>query len=321
MKFKIIIILIFIFLFFSFSASAQYLEVALVSDIGGFGDYSYNDQLRASINAVEQNLNILFEFRESTLMTEYLENINYFAENKFDLIWGVGFTMERAIKETAQMYPERNFVIFDGIVKEENVTSITFKKEEAAFLAGIIAALESQNSKIAFIGAKENDELKQYQVGFNTGAKKANSEVKIYNRYLGSFNNFSKAKNITEELAAENIDIIFYTAGAASSGIIEAAIEQNINLISLNRTDINLAPNNVLTVILKNTDQIAKRIIEAHYNDNYINEIKEYGISDNAFVLAQKQAEKLISSDTLTKIEEYKQQFLAGEIEISPNPQ
>jgi basic membrane protein A len=306
-----------IFLFFSFSAAAQYLEVALVSDIGGFGDNSYNDQLRSSISKVEQNLNILFEFRESTLMTEYLENINYFAENNFDLIWGVGFTMEQAVKEAAQMYPEKDFIIFDGIVEEKNVSSITFKKAESAFLAGLIAALETKNSKVAFVGAKENEDLKQYQIGFNTGVQTADSEVKIYNRYLGSFNNFSKAKNITEELAAENVDIIFYAAGAASNGIIEAALEKNIYLISLNRADINLAPNNILTVILKNTDQIAQKIIEARYNNNYVNEIKEYGISDNAFTLAQKQAEKLISSDTLIKLEEYKQQFLAGEVQIS----
>lgn len=317
MKFKILIFLIVISLFFSFSAAAQYLEVALVSDIGGFGDNSYNDQLRSSISKVEQNLNILFEFRESTLMTEYLENINYFAENNFDLIWGVGFTMEQAVKEAAQMYPEKDFIIFDGIVEEKNVSSITFKKAESAFLAGLIAALETKNSKVAFVGAKENEDLKQYQIGFNTGVQTADSEVKIYNRYLGSFNNFSKAKNITEELAAENVDIIFYAAGAASNGIIEAALEKNIYLISLNRADINLAPNNILTVILKNTDQIAQKIIEARYNNNYVNEIKEYGISDNAFTLAQKQAEKLISSDTLIKLEEYKQQFLAGEVQIS----
>lgn len=320
MKFNIMTIFLLFFLLVSFSVSAQYLEVALVSDIGGFGDNSYNDQLKKSINEVNENYNISFDFRESALMTEYLENINYFAENKFDLIWGVGFTMEQAVKEAAQMYPDRNFVIFDGIVEEDNVMSLTFKKEEAAFLAGVIAALESENLSVGFIGAKENNEMKKYQMGFQTGVETANSEVKVTNRYIGSYNNFSKAKKITEEMIAENIDIIFYAAGAASNGIIEAALEKNIKLISLNSTDINLAPNNILTSILKNTDKIAKNVIDGYYNDNYVNEIKEYGIRDNAFILDKKQAEKLMSSNTLLKIEEFKQQFLAGEIEISLEP-
>lgn len=320
MKFKLTTIFLLFFLVFSFSVSAQYLEVALVSDLGGFGDNSYNDQLRTAINEADKNFNLSIDFRESNLMTEYLENINYYAENKFDLIWGVGFTMEQAVEEAAQMYPERNFVIFDGIVEEENVMSLTFKKEEAAFLAGVIAALESKSSNVAFIGAKENKEIKKYQAGFNTGVKVVNSDVKIMNKYIGSFNDFSMAKRITNELVEKNVDIIFYAAGAASHGIIDTAIERDIKLISLDKADINLAPNNILTSILKNTEHIVELVIERYYNDNYVNEVKEYGIADNAFVLAQKQAEKLISSDKLAKIEEFKQQFLAGEIEIPSQP-
>jgi basic membrane protein A len=320
MKFKIMTTFLLFFLLFSFSVSAQYLEVALVSDIGGFGDNSYNDQLKEAINEADENFNLLLEFRESNLMTEYLENISYFAENKFDLIWSVGFTMERAVKEAAQMYPERNFVIFDGIVEKENVMSLTFKKEESAFLAGVIAALESKSSTVAFIGAKENNEMKSYQIGFNKGVQTVNSEVKIINRYIGSFNDFSTAKRITDELAKEYVDIIFYAGGAASHGIIDSAIEKDIKLISLDKSDIILAPNNILTSILKNTDHIVKKVIEEYYNDNYVNEIKEYGLADNAFILSQKQAEKLISNDTLIKIEKYTQQFLAGETEIPVEP-
>ena len=316
MKFKLILFLLLFLLLVSFSVSAQYLEVALVSDIGGFGDNSYNDQLRSAINEMDKKINLSVDYRESKLMTEYLENINYFAENKFDLIWGVGFTMEQAIEEAAQMYPERNFVIFDGVVEEENVMSLTFKKEEAGFLAGVIAALESQNSAVAFIGAKENKAMQKYQAGFNTGVKAVNSDIKIMNKYVGNFNDFSMAKRITAELIKESVDIIFYAAGSASHGIIEKAIEEDIKLISLDKADIKLAPNNILTSILKNTEHIVEDVIKAYYNDNYVNEIKEYGITDNAFILEEKQAEKFISSDKLVKIEEYKQQFLEGEIEI-----
>jgi basic membrane protein A len=124
------------------------------------------------------------------------------------------------------------------------------------------------------------------------------------------------AKRITAELIKERVDIIFYAAGSASHGIIDKAIEEDIKLISLDKADINLAPNNILTSILKNTEHIVEDVIKAYYNDNYVNEIKEYGITDNAFILEEKQAEKFISNDKLVKIEEYKQQFLEGEIEI-----
>lgn len=315
MRFKITVILLFI-LFFSFAASAQYLEVALISDIGGFEDNNYNQQLRDSLTKADENLNLSLEFRESKLMSEYLENINYYAENNVDLIWGVGFTMEQAIKEAAQMYTDINFVIFDGIVEEENVMSLSFKKDEKAFLAGVIAALESNNSAVAFIGGKENREIKEYQQGFETGVKAVNSEIEVYNEFVGSFNDFSKAKEITNKLIGENVDIIFYAAGAASRGIIDTAIEENIKLISLDAADIELAPENVLTAVLKNTDYLVEQTVESFLEDNYVNEIKEYGLADDAFVIDQSQAEDMMAEENIDKIEEYKQQYLSGEIEM-----
>lgn len=315
MRFKITVILLFI-LFFSFAASAQYLEVALISDIGGFADNNYNQQLRDSLNKSDENLNLSLEFRESKLMSEYLENINYYAENNVDLIWGVGFTMEQAIKEAAQMYTDINFVIFDGIVEEENVMSLSFKKDEEAFLAGVVAALESNNSAVAFIGGKDNREIKEYQQGFETGVKAVNSEIEVYNEFVGSFNDFSKAKEITNKLIGENVDIIFYAAGAASRGIIDTALEEDIKLISLDASDIELAPENVLTAVLKNTDYLVEKTVESFLEDNYVNEIKEYGLADDAFIIDQSQAEDMMAEENIDKIEEYKQQYLSGEIEM-----
>jgi basic membrane protein A len=321
MNYKGMLIILLLLLVFSFSVSAQYLEVALVSDIGGFADNSYNEQLRESLNNANQDFNLKLEFRESDLMTDYQENINFFAENNFDLIWATGFTMEQAVKEAAQMYPEINFVIFDGIVEEENVMSLTFREEEAAFLAGVIAALKTESSTVAFIGGRETEKIKSFQRGFKTGVKAVNSEVKVIDRYLGSFNDFSTAKKISEELVSQNVDHIFYAAGPASRGIIDTALEADINLISLDSGDINLAPNNILTVIQKNTDYLVEQIIGSYYNDNYVNEIKEYGLVDNAFVLEKNQAEDMLSQEILNKVEEYKQQFLAGEIEIRSSNQ
>lgn len=320
MNFKLLSVLIFVFLLISFSASAQDLEVGLVSDIGGFGDSSYNEHLRSSLAQAEEDFDLSVDFRESKLMTEYQDNINYFAENDFDLIWGVGFTMEQAIKEVAQMYPDLSFVIFDGTVEEENVMSINFKKEEEAFLAGVIAALESENKKVSFIGGKDNKETRSYQAGFETGVRSVNQEVEVVNRYLGSFNDFSKAKEVSGELLEENVDLIFYAAGAASRGIINTALEEDIKLISLDAADIDLAPNNVITAVSKNTDSLVEQIVEEFKSDNFISEIREYGLADDAFILEQDQLSDMLDKDQINKIEEYKQQFLAGEIEIQSEP-
>lgn len=303
--------------FFCFTVSAQYLEIGFVTDIGGFGDNNYNDQILSSLKKAEKNLNLKIEYQESELMTEYLNNLNHLAENKMDLIWGVGFTMEQAVKEAAQLYPERNFVIFDAVVEEENVLSIDFKEKEEAFLAGVIAALESNSFKVAFIGGRKNSKILNYQRGFRAGLRAVNPKIEVINKYIGSFNDYSKAKKISSALISEKVDIIFYAAGPASRGIIDTAIENDIKLISVDPMDKRLAPKNLITIILKNTEKIVLEIVEDLYNDNYVNEIREYGIAENAFIIDQDQAETMMSINAINKIEEYKKQLITGEVEIN----
>lgn len=316
-----IFLFLFIFLLiFTALVSAQDLKIALVTDVGGFEDGSYNEQIKNALEEMQNELSFELETKESNLMTEYLNNVNQFAERNFDLIWGVGFTMEQAIKDSAQMYPELNFAIFDGEIDSENVLSITFLEEEGAFIAGIIAALESNNSVVGFIGGKENSVIQSYEAGFNAGVKEVNSEIEVLNRYVGSFNNFSQAKKITEELYAADADVIFYAAGASAKGIIDSAVEKEIKLISTDPRDTKLASNNILTTILKNTNYIVRNTVDKIINDNYVNEIKEYGLADNAFVIDQKQAREMLNQEVINKIEEYKNQVISGEIDVPAVP-
>lgn len=309
-KLSLIIIIISLILF-SNLVFAQNLEVALISDIGGFSDFNYNQQLKNSLTKAANDFELVVEFEESNLMSQYLEEINSYAQNKFDLIWGVGFTMEQAIRESAQMYPNRNFILFDGRVKEENVKSLIFNRKEAGFLAGLTAGLETNTKTVAFIGGKKNKEITEYQLGFEKGVKTVDTEIKIYNEYLASFNDFSRAKKVTEKLAAQKTDIVFYAAGASSKGIIEAALQKNLKLISLAAADIKLAPNNMLTVILKNTDYLVNKIITDYKNGDYKNGIKEYGLAEKALIIDQDQAKDMMTAKNINKIEEYKQRYLS----------
>lgn len=312
-----VVIIIFVLLStFSLSASAEDFKTAFVTDIGGIKDNSYNDQLLESLNKASDKFDFKFEFKESELMTEYLDNLNYFAEKDFDLIWGVGFTMEQAVKEAAQLYPETQFVIFDAFIEEENVFSIDFKEEEAAFLAGVVAALESSSLKIAFIGGRKNNEILKYENGFKAGAERVDEKIEVRAEYIGSFNDYSEAKEISSQLISDGVDLIFYAAGAAGRGIITAAVENDIGLVTLDPSAKVLAPQNVITVILKNTDQITEELIEDFYNNNTFEQQKKYGIAENAFKIDLEQAEKMMSSEAIKKIEEYKKQLLQDEVEI-----
>ena len=50
----------------------------------------------------------------------------------------------------------RQFAIVDAVVKEPNVTSITFKDQEGAFLVGVVAAMTTKSNKVGFVGGMED---------------------------------------------------------------------------------------------------------------------------------------------------------------------
>lgn len=52
--------------------------------------------------------------------------------------------MQDSIEKVAKQYPKEQFAIVDTVVKEPNVTSITFKDHEGSFLVGAVAAMTTK---------------------------------------------------------------------------------------------------------------------------------------------------------------------------------
>ena len=49
------------------------------------------------------------------------------------------------LAETAPKYPEQDYIYYDDVVDAPNVASITYKQNEGAFLAGVLAAQATSN--------------------------------------------------------------------------------------------------------------------------------------------------------------------------------
>lgn len=313
------ILLVILIIFLAVPSSAQEvenIEIAMVTDIGGLNDGSYNDQVWEGLEQAEENLDIDINVLESNLMTDYLPNLNQLAEENANLIWAVGFSMKQAVKEAAQMYPETSFAIIDAELELDNVLSVNFAIEEASYLAGAAAALKSESAKIAFIGGRENNILNSYEAGFRAGAHQADQDIEIISRYIGSFNNPTAAEDAALELYQAGVDVIFHAAGAGSKKIIDAAMENNFYVIGVDRQFNDLAPENILTTVVKNIETIAARESENFYYGDFEAGIKVYGLNEDGVGLDINQLQKLSSPEILNEIERYRQLIIDGEIEV-----
>lgn len=314
----ILIILVFSLAVPSFAQETNNIQIAFVTDIGGLNDNSYNDQIWEGLEDAVDDLSIELKVLESKLMTDYLPNLNKLVEEKSELIWAVGFSMQESFKEAAQMYPETHFVLVDGRVELENVLSVNFAVEEGAFLAGAAAALKSESGKIAFIGGRENNILKRYQRGFTRGALRADEDVELIIRYTGNFTDPTKAGDTAVELFENhNVDVIFHAAGPGSKSVIDAALKNDFYLIGVNSADNNLASENILTNVIKKISFITENETKNFYRGDFKTGTKIYDLASGGIGLDQDQAEKTLSKDVLDKLEEYKKMIIDGRIDIS----
>src|SRR5699024_6606244 len=192
-------------------------KVALVTDVGGVDDKSFNQSAWEGLQAWGEEHGLEkgegFDYAQSDADADYLPNLTRLVRDDYDLLFGIGFKLEDAIGKIAEQNPDNHFAIVDAVVEAPNVASITFADNESAFLAGVAAALKTNTDKLGFIGGVEGDIIKAFEVGFVAGAKSVNPDIDVKVQYAGAFDAADDGKLIASSMYNEDRDIIFHAAG------------------------------------------------------------------------------------------------------------
>jgi basic membrane protein A len=117
-------------------------KVAVVLDVGGRGDLSFNDMGYKGTDKAAADFGLEMVEIQSASASDYLPNVRNAARSKsFDLIISVGFLLTDAVAAAAKEYPDQKFMIIDSVVEAPNVMSIVFKENEGSALVGALAAM------------------------------------------------------------------------------------------------------------------------------------------------------------------------------------
>ena len=196
-------------------------RVAMVSDVGGLGDRSFNDSAYAGLRAAKHRFGDEIAVLQSMSGADYKSNLDDLAGAGYDEIIAIGFLMQEDITAAARAYPKKHFAIIDAVVDAPNVASVTFREEQGSFLAGAAAELASKTHHLAFIGGVDIPLLRKFEVGFIAGAREIDPAARVDVRYVGSFDDEAAGKRISADLYAGGADVIFVAAGRANIGAIE----------------------------------------------------------------------------------------------------
>lgn len=305
----------------SFGMSAHALKVALVLDKGGKDDKSFNSAAYLGSKKAEKDLKIELKFVEATDLNA-LENFHRsFARKGFDLVIGIGFAQQDAVKKVAAQFPNVKFAVVDGEVNAPNVRSLLFQEHEGAFVVGAIAALKSKTAKVGFIGGMDIPLIRRFAMGYKAGVLHANPKATVIENYIGStgeaWNNPAKAKELALSQISAGADVLFVAAGASGAGAFDAVEEKKKFGIGVDSNQNWMKPGFILTSMMKRVDVAVYDTIAQTLNGKFAPGVVRFGLKDEGVDYAlDKDNEGILDPAIRQKANDIKSQIISGKIKV-----
>jgi basic membrane protein A and related proteins len=245
----------------SSKSEGKSIKAAVVTDIGGLNDRSFNFLANKGLEDAESQLGTQGRVFLSKSNGDYIPNLQTAAQQKNDLTVSVGFLMGDATATVAKKFPSNNFAIIDFSAsalkgKPTNVEGLLFKEQEAGYLAGYLAGLWAKDNNadtISSVGGQKIPPVDHYIAGFQKGAKDANPSIKTLNGYSQDFVDQAKCKEIALNQIAQGSKVVFQVAGQCGLGALDAAKEKKVQGIGVDADQSYLGAH-ILTSALKKVD-------------------------------------------------------------------
>lgn len=316
------------------AANEENFTVAMVTDVGGIDDKSFNQSAWEGLSTFGQEMGLEegtdYRYLQSSDIAEFEPNLRSLVREEASLVWGIGFLMEDAVRTIAEQVEEAQLAIVDTVVLDadgntyDNVANVTFKEHEGSFLVGVAAGLQTEGNKVGFIGGVESGLIKKFENGFKAGVKAVNPDAEVIVQYAESFNDPTIGSQIANTMYSQGADIIYHAAGGTGNGLFTEAINRARNgeavwAIGVDRDQHEEGKYGeesvTLTSMIKRVDTAVYLVSERTMNGDFPGgEILEYGLEEDAVGIAP--TTDNMSEEALAAVEEYKAQIQSGEISV-----
>jgi basic membrane protein A and related proteins len=317
-----------------------------VTDTGGVDDHSFNETAYKGLTDAASELGFEPQVLESEAEPDYEANINQFISDGCDLIITVGFLLGGATATAATDNPDQKFAIVDydfsvdaGDSADEfdNVAELTFSTDQAAFLAGYVAAAMTESGKVGTYGGVNIPTVTIFMKGFEAGIDYWNDEndgdVKLLGwstadddgLFTGDFEDQTKGRSTTEQLLDQGADIIMPVAGPVGQGSIEAvdAAGGGAKLIWVDTdgcVSVEASCDLFLTSVMKNMDVAVHDTVTAAANDEFKSGLYTGTLENGGVGIAPfHNFDDQVPQEVKDKVEELQQKIIDGDIETMPS--
>jgi basic membrane lipoprotein Med (substrate-binding protein (PBP1-ABC) superfamily) len=293
-------------------------KVALLSP-GPVSDNGWNASAYEGLLRIKKDLGAVIAQQEVKTPAEFEEGYRRNAERGAKLIFGHGFEFGDWALKVGKEFPSVAFVVSAGAptAVANNVASMVWRIEDAAYLCGRIAASVSKTGKAGCVGGQDIPPLHSAFDAFAAGAKSANPNFEVRAVYIGDWHNIGAAKAQSISLVEAGCDTLFHDADAAGLGVLEAATEKGIFAFGCTNDQSPSAPKAVLASATVDVPgsfvAIAKEVKEGRFKGRRI----EWTRKDGFVKLVWNPALRAkIPADVVKAVEELDAKIASGELKV-----
>lgn len=294
-------------------------KVALVV-AGGLGDRSFYDSSHEGVEKAKAELGIEYKVYECrndpSLFNDQLVQASEYAP----IVAVVGYEFFDLAQEIAGEFPDNYYIYVDNEIDGiNNLITVSYAENEGSFLAGALAAMLTETKTIGMVGGMDMPVIRNFQVGYEAGAKYIDPEVKIETIYAEDFEDPAKGKEGATALYSKGADIVFQVAGKTGEGVFEAAKELGKFAIGVDTDQRYINPDVIIASMVKKVGlsifDTIKNIQAGKVNEG---EIVYYGLAEDGVGLGYgtDDMKQFATDEMKSKLDEIKVKIVNGEIEV-----
>ncbi len=303
------------------SAGAALAEPAIIFDLGGKFDKSFNE---AAYNGAKRWADETGKtYREIELQSEAQREqaLRRFAEAGANPVITMGFAMADPLSAVAPDYPDTKFVAIDVTwLDAPNIRQIGFAEHEGSYLVGMMAAMASESGTVGFIGGMDIPLIRHFGCGYAQGVKAVNPDATVVANMTGTtpaaWNDPVKGSELTKAQISQGADVVYAAAGGTGVGVLQTAADEGILSIGVDSNQNYLHSGKVLTSMLKRVDVAVYDALVA--GTGLETGVFQMGLAEEGvgYALDEHNA-PLVSDEMKAAVEGAREKIMAGEIEVA----
>ncbi|RCK51176.1 membrane protein [Thalassospira profundimaris] len=302
-------------------ASAAEIKPAVVYDLGGKFDRSFNQSAHTGAEKYKEDTGTAYRDFEIQNDSQREQAMRNFARRGMNPIVVIGFSQASALEKVAAEFPDTDFAIVDSVVDLPNVQSILFKEQEGSFLVGILAAMASKTHKVGFIGGMDIPLIHKFSCGYTQGVKHSDPNTEVLVNMTGTtgaaWNDPVKGGELAKSQFDRGVDVVYHAAGGTGVGVLQAAADAGKLGIGVDSNQNALHPGSVLTSMLKRVDVAVYQAFEDAANGKWHSGTTVLGLKEGGVDWAlDKNNEKLITDDMKAAVAKAKEEIIDGSLKV-----